>query len=149
MSSQELPFWEVKSLAEMSHAEWESLCDGCGQCCLVKLEDIDSGSLYVTNVSCRLLDTQTCRCSDYAHRQQCVENCLVLAPGQVELVTQLPQSCAYRCLAEQRPLPDWHPLVCGDRNAVHQQGVSVRDYAISEEYIHPGQLELHIMQELD
>lgn len=127
-----LPFWEAKSLQDMTDAEWESLCDGCGRCCLHKLEDIDTGAIYYTDVACRLLDTQTCRCQQYASRTQWVRDCLTLDPATVGDVPWLPSTCAYRLVAEGRRLPDWHPLVSGDPQTVHDAGISVAGMAVPE-----------------
>lgn len=129
----------------MSKEEWESLCDGCGYCCLVKLEDEDDARIYTTNVACRLLDTETCRCKDYPNRQKEVKTCMVLDAGSVEKFSLLPETCAYRCLFESRPLPEWHPLISMDKNSVSLHGISVCDYAVSEEYVHPEQLQDHII----
>jgi len=138
-------FWQAKTLTELTAAEWESLCDGCGRCCLHKLEDEDTGELYFTNVACRLLDLNTCRCRDYAHRAELIPDCLVLTPACPELYAQLPSTCAYRLRFEGRPLPEWHPLVSGDVESVHRAGISVRGKAVSEEYIHPDQLPEHLI----
>ena len=138
-------FWKTKSLFEMSHDEWESLCDGCGRCCLNKLEDIDSGELYFTNVACRLFDQQRCKCTDYAHRATRVSECLVVKPGDAQAYRDMPRTCAYRLLAEHKPLPDWHPLVSGSTESVHDANISVRGKVVSEEFIHPEQLEEHII----
>jgi uncharacterized cysteine cluster protein YcgN (CxxCxxCC family) len=138
-------FWQDKTLADLTPAEWESLCDGCGRCCLHKLEDEDTGELYFTNVACRLLDLETCRCREYGRRAELIPDCLVLTPSSPELFEQLPATCAYRLLAEGRPLPDWHPLVSGDVDSVHHVGISVRDKVVSEEYIHPEQLPEHMI----
>ncbi len=142
------PFWETKSLAEMNHSEWESLCDGCGKCCLVKLEDEDTHELYVTNVSCRLLDIETCRCCDYEHRLQKVSTCLLLAADKLEPLNWLPETCAYRLLAEGKALMSWHPLISKNMDSVHEQCMSIREYAQSEEYIHPNQLHDHVIEKL-
>ncbi len=139
------PFWEIKTLTEMTKAEWESLCDGCGRCCLIKLQDEDSDKIFVTNVACRLLDIDTCRCRDYDVRTQKVAMCMVLAPEKKNLLKILPDSCAYRRLDEDKNLPGWHPLLGASSDSVHQFGISVRDYAQSEEYIHPDQLHEHVL----
>jgi len=123
----ERPFWETKSLEEMSPAEWESLCDGCARCCLVKLEDEDSGEIGYTDVGCTLLDAGRCRCRDYEHRQAKVADCVRLTPEAVRTLRWLPPTCAYRLLAEGRGLYWWHPLVSGDPATVHAAGISVRD----------------------
>lgn len=110
----------------MSEREWESLCDGCGRCCLVKLEDEDTGRIYATDVACRLFDAGACRCKDYAHRQEMVPDCIRLTPQEVARLTWLPPTCAYRLVREGADLPSWHPLVSGDPDTVHTAGVSVR-----------------------
>jgi uncharacterized cysteine cluster protein YcgN (CxxCxxCC family) len=126
------PFWETKSLAEMSPAEWESLCDGCGLCCLVRFEDERSGVVTPTRVACKLLDTEACRCSDYEHRRDFVPDCIKLTPDNVRKLAWMPLSCAYRRLAEGRGLAGWHPLVSGDPESVHRAGVSIRGQTVSE-----------------
>ncbi|MGL4729471.1 MAG: YcgN family cysteine cluster protein [Bosea sp. (in: a-proteobacteria)] len=120
------PFWREKSLEQMSDAEWESLCDGCGRCCLVKLEDEDTGRIHATSVGCRLFDAQSCRCTDYADRASLVPDCVTLTPEAVRTLTWLPPSCAYRLLAEGKELYWWHPLVSGDPATVVEAGVSVK-----------------------
>ena len=125
------PFWKTKQLAEMTPAEWESLCDGCGRCCLQKLEDDESGRIHLTVVACKLLDLERCRCRDYAQRQRRVPECVRLRPDNV-LKLHLPSTCAYRLLAEGKELPSWHPLRTDDAASVHEAGISVRDWAVSE-----------------
>jgi uncharacterized cysteine cluster protein YcgN (CxxCxxCC family) len=120
------PFWETKSLAQMTRSEFESVCDGCARCCLVKLEDEDTGFVHYTDVVCRLLDQRTCRCRDYGHRSRRVPDCVKLSPRRAASYSWLPQTCAYRLLAEGKPLYWWHPLVSGDPASVHAAGVSVR-----------------------
>lgn len=126
-------FWEQKALAEMSREEWESLCDGCARCCLIRLEDEESGELYTTSVVCRYLDIDHCRCSVYSERTRLVPDCLQITRENVSQLYWMPQSCAYRLLAEGKPLPEWHPLVSGNSESVHEAGISVRGFAISEE----------------
>ncbi len=120
------PFWTWKPLEAMTSEEWESLCDGCGKCCLAKLEDEDTADIYWTSVGCRLFDAKTCRCTDYANRLERVPDCVDLTPEKVRSLRWLPSTCAYRLVAEGKPLPRWHHLVCGDRNRVHEEGESMR-----------------------
>jgi uncharacterized cysteine cluster protein YcgN (CxxCxxCC family) len=119
-------FWKTKALEEMTAPEWESLCDGCGRCCLEKLEDEDTGKIYFTHISCRLLDTHACGCKDYANRHKKVPDCVRLTPRNVRTLNWLPPTCGYRLVAEGKDLYWWHPLVSGDPDTVHQAGVSVR-----------------------
>jgi uncharacterized cysteine cluster protein YcgN (CxxCxxCC family) len=132
------PFWKEKTLAEMTPAEWESLCDGCGQCCLLKFEDEDTGSIAITTIACHLLDLDSCRCRNYANRGHLVPDCVKLKPDQVAGLSWLPESCAYRLVAEGRDLHWWHPLVSGDPGSVHDAGFSVRGFAVSEKDIPPA-----------
>lgn len=142
----DMPFWRRKALAEMTPDEWESLCDGCGRCCLNKLEDEDTGRVYYTDVGCRLLDGATCRCKDYEHRSELVEDCVRLSPDNVAGLRWLPPTCAYRLVARGRDLYWWHPLVSGDPETVHAAGISVRGrVAISEENISVEQYEERIV----
>jgi uncharacterized protein len=128
-------FWERKSLIEMTEAEWESLCDGCGRCCLVKLEDEDTGEIYPTTVVCHMFDGATCRCRDYANRRRLVPDCVKLDPANVSRFSWLPRSCAYRRLAEGRGLAWWHPLVSGTQDTVVAAGISCQGRTLSEEGI--------------
>ncbi len=125
-------FWKRKSLAEMSKREWESLCDGCALCCLQKLEDEETGDIYYTDIACRLLDTNTCRCTDYSSRAEKVASCLVLSVDEPAAFNWLPKSCAYRRLADGKDLPEWHPLLTGDPNSVHEAGISAMGKVVSE-----------------
>src|ERR1700677_3597352 len=134
------PFWRTKTLEEMSLTEWESLCDGCGRCCLVKLEDEDSGEIHFTDIGCKLLDGRTCRCMDYSRRRQRVRDCVKLTPAEVRSLSWLPRTCAYRVVAEGRDLAWWHPLVSGSDQTVHQAGVSVRGRVSASEEDVPVEL---------
>ena len=139
----ERPFWKAKRLDELSHDEWEQLCDGCGKCCLEKLEDADTGEISYTEVACRLLDIRRCRCTRYAERRRFVPNCEQLDPTNIHRFNWLPSSCAYRLLANGQDLPWWHHLVSGERDLVHRVGASVRGRAVPES--RAGPLEHHIV----
>jgi len=140
------PYWERKSLGEMSSQEWESLCDGCGRCCLHKLEDEDNGEIFYTRIACRLLEIGACRCRHYSERQQHVPDCVVLTPDTLEQLNWMPHSCAYRRVADGRGLAWWHPLVSGDANTVHTAGISVQNMAIDENQVHEDDVEDHIVE---
>ena len=137
-------FWEEKTLEQMSRAEWESLCDGCGKCCIHKLEDEETGELHATNVACRLLDRRSGRCTDYKHRKLYVPECVRLTPAKLRQLDWLPSTCAYRLLADGDPLPEWHPLITGDPESVHRAGQSVRGWTVSED--DAGDLEHHLVE---
>lgn len=137
------PFWETLALDQMTRDQWESLCDGCGRCCLQKFQDGRTGKVTYTWVSCYLLDTVECRCTDYVHRTRRVPACLVLNPAQIPRLRWLPVTCAYRRLSEGKALADWHPLISGDPESVHRAGISVRDKAISEVHVHPQDIDFY------
>jgi uncharacterized cysteine cluster protein YcgN (CxxCxxCC family) len=136
------PFWE-RPLAELDRGEWEALCDGCGRCCVHKLEDEETGELYPTNVACKLLDRRNGRCTDYSNRRKLVADCVVLDRGKLDKLDWLPETCAYRLRAAGKPLPDWHYLVSGSRETVHLAGQSTRGWTVSED--DAGELEFHLV----
>ena len=138
-------YWESKSLYEMSDEEWESLCDRCGRCCLVKLEDEDSNEVYLTNVACKLLDIKTCCCSDYANRFNAVPICTNLKTDLAAIINYLPESCAYRLLYEGKALENWHPLLSTTSDAMHKAGISVSEFAVSETTVDDDELEQHVI----
>jgi len=142
-------FWESVPLAEMSTAQWESLCDGCARCCLIKLEDADSGEVHHTALVCDLLDVDRCRCTRYPERHELVPDCIEFDAELVERLAWLPRSCAYRRLAEGRGLADWHPLVSGDPESVHRAGISVRGQVLPVGAVHPQDYEEHVIHWVD
>jgi len=144
-TAEAVPFWQTKPLEAMSRGEWESLCDGCGQCCLIKLEDEDTGAIAVTRLACKLLDLGSCRCSDYENRQKHVKDCVKLTPEGVRSLAWLPETCAYRLADDGRELPWWHPLVSGTADTVHEAGISVRGAAIGEKKVPQHRFPAHIM----
>jgi hypothetical protein len=140
-------FWD-RPLASLNRAEWEALCDGCGKCCLNKLEDDETGEVALTRVACRLLDGESCRCAQYKVRHQFVPECIVLTPKTIaQNLYWLPQTCAYRLRHEGRPLFDWHPLISGDPESVHRAGMSVRGLTIPEFEVDEDDWEDHIIAE--
>lgn len=131
-AEEEPPYWRRKSLQDMSRREWEALCDGCGKCCMLKLEDEDTDEIYLTRLACKLLDIGRCRCTDYSNRHEKVPDCLALTPRMVRDLGWLPATCAYRLIDEGKDLAWWHPLVSGRPETVHEAGISVRDWAMPE-----------------
>lgn len=138
-------YWESVPLVQMTLEQWEALCDGCGKCCLYKLQDIDTDEIVFTNVACRLLDCGSCRCSDYSNRQNVVDDCTELTPANIGELQWLPSTCAYRLLDEGKGLPDWHPLLTGDPDSVHKVGISVRGRVITEDDADED-LENHVLE---
>ncbi len=146
MTKPQKGFWRSKTLEEMTRAEWESLCDGCGRCCLLKLEDEDDGAIAYTRIACRLFDSATCRCGNYDLRSKLVPGCVQLTPTSIrEAAYWMPETCAYRRLAEGRGLPEWHPLITGDPQSVHDAGISVQGWTIPEYEVHEDDYEDHII----
>ncbi|WP_017930139.1 YcgN family cysteine cluster protein [Robiginitomaculum antarcticum] len=139
-------FWETKSLREMSKAEWESLCDGCGKCCCIRLEDEDDGAIYVTNLSCKLLCTQKAQCSDYTNRKSIVPDCVQITPEKAATLKWMPKTCAYRLIAHGEPLPDYHHLISGSRQTIHDVGMSVAGAVTSEVEVPDGEQYKYITQ---
>ena len=145
MAAKVEPFWKRKTLAQLDREEWESLCDGCGLCCLQKLEDEDDGSVYYTRIACRLLDLKTCRCSDYEHRRAQVPDCIQLTPYQADSFKWLPPTCGYRLVAEGKDLPLWHHLVSGDIDAVHDARISQSGRMLREDSVAEDDWEDHLI----
>ncbi|HEX2979481.1 MAG TPA: YcgN family cysteine cluster protein [Anaerolineaceae bacterium] len=142
---EQTPFWKTKKLDEMSPEEWESLCDGCARCCLIKFRDEESDEVLHTNVACKLLDIYRCQCTAYPDRHRLVPTCVVLTTELIGQLDWLPHTCAYRLIAEGKDPPAWHPLVAGNTRAIHRAGVSLRAKAISEADIDPEDLEDYIL----
>lgn len=141
------PFWETKSLTQMTTEEWESLCDGCGLCCMVRLEDEDTGELALTKLACRYLDLAACKCTDYHNRSQNVPSCTTLRPHLVKTFTWLPKTCAYRLVDEGKSLYPWHPLLTGDSESVHRAGISRKNILISEDTVPEEDWEGYVIDE--
>lgn len=139
------PFWQTKQLSQMTRPEWESLCDGCAKCCLHKLEDEDDGAVYYTNIACRYLDSATCRCLDYPKRKELVPECVTLTYQQISDFHWLPTTCAYRLLANNEPLPQWHPLLTSNQNSVLESGNSVQGKVRAEKDIEPDDYQEYII----
>ena len=140
------PFWQHKSLFEMTHQEWESVCDGCAKCCLQQLEDEDTGQLVFTNVACDLLDDQSCRCTDYQNRSERVPSCMTMTPDNVVACAEFaPPSCAYRLLLEGESLPEWHPLVAGNQHVIHETGNSVQGQVVLMQDVNRENLEDYVV----
>ena len=141
-------FWEKIPLKKLTPQEWEALCDGCGRCCLNKLEDPDTGDVAFTRVACRLLDGETCRCGQYDIRKQIVPECVVLTPANIaDIAYWMPETCAYRLVFERKPLNDWHPLVSGSFDTVHTAGISVQGWTVPEFEISEDEWEEHIIED--
>lgn len=137
------PEWLSKPLAELNEEQWEALCDGCGKCCMVKLQDAETQHVYYTNVACELFNQNTCQCNDYAQRTKKVPTCLSLSLERPEEFAWLPQTCAYRLRFNSQPLYPWHPLISGDKNSVHEQGMSIQGKSVAQ--CEAGPLEKHIV----
>ncbi len=137
----EKAFWKKKSLTEMSIEEWEALCDGCGICCMYKIEDEDTGEIELTHVACRFLDPERITCQLYEKRFSAMPTCIKLTPAKIEKLDWLPKTCAYRLVLLGKPLPDWHPLISGDPNTVHKAGISVKGRTIKESDVNLDHLE--------
>ena len=141
-------FWETTHITRMTQDEWEALCDGCGKCCMNKLEDEDTGDVVLTCVACRLFDDTTCRCAQYDIRHQFVPECISLSPGNMDRnLYWMPETCAYKLLWQGKPLFDWHPLISGDAQTVHDAGVSMQNATHPEFEIPEDEWENHVIEE--
>lgn len=138
-------YWKTFPVIEWSDEEWEALCDNCGKCCLIRLEDEDTGEIYNTDVHCKLFDTHNCTCSDYANRTKNVPDCVQLTRENIYQLTWLPKTCAYRLIAEGKPLFDWHYLIAGNHKKMHERGYSVKEKSIHEKYVKEKHLPEHIV----
>jgi len=144
MTNREKPFWETKTLGEMTDAEWESLCDGCGRCCIYILHNEETGDVFETDVACRLFDPKARRCTNYANRKRLVDDCVQLTPQNAPKLNWMPKTCAYRRLANGKALPEWHPLITGDRESVARAGVAVSPDLVCEDEVDDAVLESRI-----
>ena len=140
------PFWRTKALDDMTPDEWESLCDGCGKCCMIRLEDEDTGMIADTNIACKLFDRTQCVCTHYKERCTLVPDCVSLTPENVGSLDWMPMTCAYRLVYEGFDLPPWHHLITGDKESIHEAGMSVRDKTVSETDIDPDDAEDYVVQ---
>jgi uncharacterized protein len=138
------PFWKKKELTEMNESEWESLCDGCGKCCLHKLEDEDTGKVFYTKVACKLLDIKSVKCTNYKERSHLIPDCISLSSKNIKDMHWLPKTCAYRLISEKKDLPVWHPLVSKTKDSVYSSGHSIHDYAVSEQSIDLSTIEANM-----
>lgn len=148
MKKQKKPFWEAKTLEQMSPEEWDTLCDGCGRCCLIKLEDDDTNLVHTTRLACSLLDVKSCSCRDYPNRHKVMHDCLSIDPESLKELDWLPSSCAYRRIADGRGLAWWHHLVSGSKDTVHEAGISVRNFARTERGIKNTSFYRYIIDDL-
>jgi uncharacterized cysteine cluster protein YcgN (CxxCxxCC family) len=146
LTAEDEPFWRIKTLEDMTPTEWESLCDGCARCCLVKLADEDTEEVHLTRLACRMLHIGACKCSDYPRRHELMPDCVAIDPQKVRELTWLPPTCAYRLVGEGQDLAWWHPLVSGDPETVHQAGISVRGWATSEDKADPDEYHRFIIR---
>lgn len=147
MSTETVPFWKAKTLEEMTEDEWESLCDGCGLCCLNKIIDEDTGELLNTLIVCRYFDNEGCTCTCYEDRTELVPNCVKLTPAKAREFNFLAPTCAYRLIREGKELPEWHHLVSGDRNSIHEAGISAQYKGVYEQYVHPDEWHNFVVEE--
>ena len=144
-----VPFWQAKKLAEMSTQEWESLCDGCAQCCQLKFKTANERKYVLTPVVCKLLDLDTRRCGSYKSRHRVVPDCVRISADNIESLYWLPDTCAYKLVAEGKPLYDWHPLIAGDSHKMEELGISVTNRVLSERDIHPDDLAVQVVKWVD
>lgn len=147
MQANSKPFWSTKKLHELTASEWEALCDGCAKCCVHKLEDKKTGIVYYTRIACRLLDIETCRCMDYKNHHTLVPECAILSAKHTDMLSWMPETCAYRRLHEGRPLPDWHPLITGTPDSVRPHRVSANVHLIPEQFVDPNTYTQYVIEE--